>query len=276
MRLSKLVAKVWVFLLCMVWIGVPARVWARPKSTHRDRSRETRGSRGREATSRGRYSARDAERSRGARYADRGRSSRREARSYDRDRGRGRYASRDDRYDRYGRGRSGRLARYSRGRSRYDRRYESRYESRGAVSRSQEQPDHYIRFSDAEDRSAASTRTLNGIPADRVTEIQQALIKSGYLTGDPSGQYDSATSAAMKQFQMGNGFRASGLPSAESLKRLGVSKNSNDGYAVPIANGTIPAKKPAGAAAGGMKTEAAPTKPADHPIEAPKTESKRN
>jgi hypothetical protein len=290
MRLPKLVAKVWVFLLCLVWFGIPARVWASSSRTHKDRSREARGNKGREASSRGRdtvrrgdrresrYSARSGERSRGGRYEGRDRYSRREARRYERDRRGGRYASREDRYDRYSRGRRGRLARDSRGRygSRYDRQYESRYESRGRDSRPQEQPDRNIRFSDADDRSAASTRMVTGIPADRITEIQRALIKSGYLTGDPSGQYDSATSAAMKQFQMGNGFRASGLPSAESLKRLGVAKNSNDGYAVPIGNGIAPAKKPTDPGVSGIKTEVAPAKPADRPIEAPKADPKKN
>ena len=39
---------------------------------------------------------------------------------------------------------------------------------------------------------------------------------------------------AMKQFQGANRLPTTGLPSAHTLKRLGVAKRSNDGYAVPI------------------------------------------
>jgi hypothetical protein len=54
------------------------------------------------------------------------------------------------------------------------------------------------------------------------------------MDGPPSGQYDETTIAAMKQFQTRSGMRGTGLPSASALKKLGVSKRSNDGYAVPV------------------------------------------
>jgi hypothetical protein len=75
-----------------------------------------------------------------------------------------------------------------------------------------------------------------GIPTERVTEIQNSLIKLGYLEGPASGQYDEMTVQAMKQFQNENKLPDTGLPSAHALKRLGVSKRSNDGYAVPVKN----------------------------------------
>jgi murein L,D-transpeptidase YcbB/YkuD len=74
----------------------------------------------------------------------------------------------------------------------------------------------------------------SGIQSERVIEIQTALIKAGVLEGPATGQYDEATSAAMKKFQVNHGLPATGLPSAHTLKRLGVSKRSNDGYAVPV------------------------------------------
>jgi len=75
---------------------------------------------------------------------------------------------------------------------------------------------------------------MPGIPSERVTEIQNALIKANFLEGPASGQYDDATIGAMKQFQAANGMSQTGLPSAPLLKRLGVTKRSNDGYAVPV------------------------------------------
>lgn len=74
----------------------------------------------------------------------------------------------------------------------------------------------------------------SGISSERVTEIQNALIQAGVLAGPASGTYDEGTSDAMKKFQSRNGLPTTGLPSAHTLKRLGVSKRSNDGYAVPV------------------------------------------
>lgn len=82
--------------------------------------------------------------------------------------------------------------------------------------------------------AAAPRPTGSGIPGERVTEIQNALIKAGYLDGPASGQYDDATIQAMKEFQTANGFAATGTPSAPALKKLGVAKRSNDGYAMPV------------------------------------------
>jgi peptidoglycan hydrolase-like protein with peptidoglycan-binding domain len=79
-----------------------------------------------------------------------------------------------------------------------------------------------------------------------VTEIQNALIKGGYLTGPASGQYDEATISAFRKFQAANGLPATGQPNAASLKKLGVAKRSNDGYAVPIKNATHDGVPPPG------------------------------
>jgi len=81
---------------------------------------------------------------------------------------------------------------------------------------------------------SVSSRPAPGISTERVTEIQSALIKAGYLDGPASGQYDEPTIDGMKKFQARNGLPATGMPSAPALKKLGVSKRSNDGYAVPV------------------------------------------
>lgn len=78
------------------------------------------------------------------------------------------------------------------------------------------------------------SRPSPGIPAERAAEIQGALIKAGYMDSPASGLYDEATIDAMKKFQAANGMSQTGLPSAALLKKLGVPKRSNDGYAVPV------------------------------------------
>src|SRR5262245_44366782 len=163
-------------------------------------------------------------------------------------------ASRSARTDRSSRARSkrGESARSRRGESRRGRRGEhlSRAERRrarrgGYLSARRGRGRRSTVYYEARESSAASPRPAStGIPTERVTEIQRALIKGGYLEGQATGQYDDSTIAAMKQFQTDNGFPASGLPSAHTLKKLGVSKRSNDGYAVPINSATEDQKKP--------------------------------
>ena len=82
--------------------------------------------------------------------------------------------------------------------------------------------------------ASGSPRPSPGIPTERITEIQTALIKAGFMDGPASGLYDESTIDAMKQFQSKNGLSQTGLPSARLLKKLGVAKRSNDGYAVPV------------------------------------------
>jgi hypothetical protein len=216
MRLKNILTRPLVVVLCLVSLcGVS---WSR----HKSRSRSERGTRGR--------SSRDRHNRTAARSSDRRRrGDRRSERASIRGK-RGRFAG-----DR------------RRGRGRYEARYARRH-PRYARAR-------YARSYESEPVGAAPTRPLSGIPADRVTEIQKALIKAGYMTGEPTGQYDSATSSAMKQFQAGNGLQATGLPSAQSLKKLGVSKGSNDGYAVPVKGATETGKKPDAQAAPPEKTK---------------------
>jgi hypothetical protein len=83
-------------------------------------------------------------------------------------------------------------------------------------------------------RPVAPRQSGSGIPSERVFEIQNALIKAGYMAGPASGSYDENTIQAMKQFQGSNRLSQTGMPSASTLKKLGVSKRSNDGYATPV------------------------------------------
>jgi hypothetical protein len=84
-------------------------------------------------------------------------------------------------------------------------------------------------------QSAPAPRAvISSIPVERVAEIQTALIKQGYLDGEASGIYDDNTKAAMKKFQTANNLQTTGLPSAHTLKRLGVVKRGNSLSQVPV------------------------------------------
>jgi hypothetical protein len=112
-----------------------------------------------------------------------------------------------------------------------------RYEARS-------QPVERLDETQPSDAPAAPRSLASGIPTERVSEIQEALIKLGYLEGPASGLYDENTAQAMKQFQGANKLPTTGMPSAHTLKRLGVAKRSNDGYAVPIKSVAEGDKKP--------------------------------
>jgi len=62
------------------------------------------------------------------------------------------------------------------------------------------------------------------IPPDRVREIQIALKREGYFADEPSGQYDKTTVEAMTKYQQDHNFRRTGYPTAESLQKLGLTR----------------------------------------------------
>lgn len=63
--------------------------------------------------------------------------------------------------------------------------------------------------------------------SERATEIQSALIKQGYLTGDPTGTWDSTSMAAMQKLQGDNGWQTRIVPDSRALIKLGLGPNSN-------------------------------------------------
>ncbi|MBK7996666.1 MAG: peptidoglycan-binding protein [Blastocatellia bacterium] len=62
------------------------------------------------------------------------------------------------------------------------------------------------------------------IPPERVREIQIALKREGYFADEPSGQYDKTTVEAMTKYQQDHNFRKTGYPTAESLQKLGLTR----------------------------------------------------
>ena len=63
------------------------------------------------------------------------------------------------------------------------------------------------------------------IDSARATEIQSALIKSGYLSGEPSGQWDAQTQAAMQKLQADNGWQTKLIPDSRAIIKLGLGPN---------------------------------------------------
>lgn len=61
-----------------------------------------------------------------------------------------------------------------------------------------------------------------GIQEERAREIQQALIRERYLSGNADGVWDARTQAAMQKFQADNGWQTKVLPDARALIKLGL------------------------------------------------------
>ena len=62
----------------------------------------------------------------------------------------------------------------------------------------------------------------------RATQIQQALLKKGYLTGTPSGHWDAATEAAVQKMQADNGWQTKMIPDSRAIIKLGLGPATED------------------------------------------------
>ena len=65
-------------------------------------------------------------------------------------------------------------------------------------------------------------RGQQGITSDRAMQIQQALIREGYLDGEPSGFWDQRTKDAMIRYQGENGWQTKITPDSRALIKLGL------------------------------------------------------
>lgn len=64
-----------------------------------------------------------------------------------------------------------------------------------------------------------------GINSERATQIQQALIREKYLTGEPTGSWDARTQAALVKYQADNGWQSKVVPDSRALIKLGLGPN---------------------------------------------------
>jgi len=73
--------------------------------------------------------------------------------------------------------------------------------------------------------SRAKKRGQQKIETDRTRAIQKALIRSHYLNGEASGNWDSATQRAMERYQADNGWQNKTVPDSRALIKLGLGPN---------------------------------------------------
>lgn len=89
------------------------------------------------------------------------------------------------------------------------------------------------------------------IDSDRAREIQTALIREKYMDGEPSGNWDAQTKAAMTRYQADHGWQTKMLPDSRALISLGLGpKHDNllnpESVAPAVPAGATPATSEAG------------------------------
>jgi len=68
----------------------------------------------------------------------------------------------------------------------------------------------------------SASKGQSGIDSERTTQIQQALIREHYLSGEPTGKWDQSTKDALVKFQEDNGWQTKSVPDSRALIKLGL------------------------------------------------------
>jgi hypothetical protein len=71
------------------------------------------------------------------------------------------------------------------------------------------------------------------MPSERASQIQTALIKQGYLTGEPTGRWDEQSVSAMQKMQGDNGWQTKVTPDSRALIKLGLGPTDSSAAPVP-------------------------------------------
>src|SRR5271157_211785 len=69
---------------------------------------------------------------------------------------------------------------------------------------------------------SATSHAQHGIDQERTRQIQEALIRDHYLTGEPTGSWDQTTKDAMTRYQEENGWQTKSTPDSRALIKLGL------------------------------------------------------
>jgi peptidoglycan hydrolase-like protein with peptidoglycan-binding domain len=68
----------------------------------------------------------------------------------------------------------------------------------------------------------ATSHAQHGIDQERTLQIQEALIREHYLTGEPTGSWDQSTKDALTRYQEANGWQTKSIPDSRALIKLGL------------------------------------------------------
>jgi Putative peptidoglycan binding domain len=116
--------------------------------------------------------------------------------------------------------------------------------TRNAVS----SPNPRLELASAKSRKAkAKAKKQRGqqvIEGDRAREIQTALVREGYMQGEPSGLWDQPTRDAMTRYQADHGWQTKTLPDSRALIQLGLGPRHENAINAQAVSPGLPAQAP--------------------------------
>jgi peptidoglycan hydrolase-like protein with peptidoglycan-binding domain len=71
-------------------------------------------------------------------------------------------------------------------------------------------------------KKSRKPRGQQAIDGERARQIQAALIREHYMSGEPSGKWDDSTQAAMRRYQADQGWQSKSIPDSRALIRMGL------------------------------------------------------
>jgi peptidoglycan hydrolase-like protein with peptidoglycan-binding domain len=71
-------------------------------------------------------------------------------------------------------------------------------------------------------KKSRKPRGQMAIDGERARQIQAALVREHYMIGEPSGNWDDSTQAAMRRYQADQGWQSKSIPDSRALIRLGL------------------------------------------------------
>ena len=74
-------------------------------------------------------------------------------------------------------------------------------------------------------KKSRKPRGQQAIDNGRALDIQRALVREHYLSGEPTGTWDAATQAAMRKYQSDQGWQSKTVPDSRALIRMGLGPN---------------------------------------------------
>lgn len=83
-------------------------------------------------------------------------------------------------------------------------------------------PTSHRPFNKKSSKTSTKSASQRSIDSERVTQIQTALIRAGYLGGDATGHWDADTETAMQKFQAANGWQTKLTPDSRAIIKLGL------------------------------------------------------
>lgn len=76
-------------------------------------------------------------------------------------------------------------------------------------------------------KKSSRTRGQQKIDSDRARQIQEALVREHYLSGDANGNWNQSSEEAMRHFQADHGWQTKTVPDSRALIALGLGPNQD-------------------------------------------------